>query len=356
MARQTRKLLVGVTAAALTSLALYATYWHGLNKKPETERRNEITTGTVKTLTDPDVPLVAGAVDEPLPVTIKRIQPTDAAPMPRRVSIQLSEEPAAEIEVRPYRMPSIARPQRLADIYPRLREMAEAGDASAAYGLHRWLSECEHAFADSGSLDKAIDKLRNEGVMTFPSSSALTESDRRPTRRGANAAAAETAMTQVYAFCDGITPAQKEEAPAWLIKAASSNELFALRAQADQWLKAKDRNKFTAAYEDLWLKHGYTGALSPLAVMYKRGVNGSGPDYLRSYAYQLTEVRLVKSVYGDSAFPSHRNMIVGMENALSNTASYLSPQQTADAVRLADQMLRNNRHCCVGLLFGATYE
>ena len=276
--------------------------------------------------------------------------------MPRRISVQLSEEPAAEIEVRPYRMPSIARPQRLAEVHGQLKALAEAGDVSAAYGLHRWLNECQHAFADLALLDEAVDNLRTDGVMTFPASSELSKSSHRTLRKGDNAAAAETAMTQVYAFCEGITPEQKDEAPAWLAKAASSGELFALRAQADEWLKAKDKKRFTAAYEELWFKHGYTGALSPLAVMHKRGIGGGAPDHVRSYAYQLTELRLVDAVYGASAYPSHRNMLVDIENALSNTASYLTPQQTADAVRLSDGWLRTNPHCCVGLLFGATYE
>ncbi len=359
MVRQTQALRVGLAAAALGIVALAAVYV--LTRRPESrvaapiEASASPATATASTS-------VAGASASPqrrdasLPVTVKRIQPTEPAQIPRRISVRLSEEPAAQIEVRPYRLPSIARPERLADVYGALRTMAEAGDASAAYGLHRWLGECQFAFADAKSLDQAVDKLRKEGVMTFPASSDLANSSRRPVRRGENAAAAETAMTQVYAFCEGITPEQKQEAPSWLEKAASSGELYALRAQADEWLKNGDRTRFTTAYEELWAKHGYSGSLSPLAVMYRRGVAGGDPDYVRSYAYQLTELRLVQAVYGASEFPSHRNMLMGIENALSNTASYLTPQQTADAVRMSDRWLRTNPRCCIGLLFGATYE
>lgn len=292
----------------------------------------------------------------PPPSAVRRIQPTDPAPMPRRISVSLSEEPPAEIEARPLRLPSIARPERLADVYAQLRSLAEAGDPSAAYGLHRWLNECQHAFPDAASLDKALATLRDEGVMTYPDSSSLSKSSRRSLKEGDGAAKAATAMRQVHEFCDGIKPEQRAEASAWLEKAASSGEVFALRARADEFLKARDRARFTTAYEALWSEHGYTGALSPLAVMYRRGVGGNAPDYVRTYAYQLTELRLVRTVYGNSAYPSHRNMLIGIENAMSNTASYLTPQQTADAVRMSDQWLRSNPHCCVGLLFGATYE
>lgn len=356
MARRKRAVRAGLALAApivlVASFAYFQTRHRDASFVPQpeasasdaTETRGAVATAATR---QPSAPLAS---------TVRRIQPTDPAPMPRRISVSLSEEPPAEIEVRPLRLPSIARPERLADVYAHLRILAEAGDLSAAYGLYRWLNECQHAFPDAASLDKALDTLRDEGVRTYPDSSRLSKSSRRSLKKGDRAAEAATAMKQAHEFCDGIEPEQRAEASAWLEKAASSGEVFALRARADEMLMAKDRARFTSAYEELWSEHGYTGALSPLAVMYRRGVGGNAPDYVRSYAYQLTELRLMQTVYGNSAYPSHRNMLMGIENALSNTASYLTPQQTADAVRMSDQWLRSNPHCCVGLLFGATYE
>jgi hypothetical protein len=230
-----------------------------------------------------------------------------------------------------------------------LSQRAERGDSGAAYNLHRWLSECRYAFADDEALEGAIARLRKEHVLQFPDYAPPPTS-----RPSSNVAVDEAGLRQVYEFCKGVTAEQRAQAPAWLNMAVARGDLVALRAQAME-LRRSAPDRYYEAVKSLWEDHGFTGALSPLAVIHKHGRTPEGqPDYVRAYAYQFAELKLVESVYGNSQFPSHRNLLRGIEGALSNTSSYLTPQETQEAIALAERYLKDNPHCCVGILFGMT--
>lgn len=276
------------------------------------------------------------------PRPLRRIPARSAQPL--QLLLTLDDGTELPVSIRPFRMSSIVRPERLADVYADLRRLAQNGDASAGYSLHRWLKECGRAHADEASLSKAVTRVRTEGVMT------LGNGETRPTN---DVVRAEASLNQVFAFCQGISQEQRDESPAWLAMAASTGELFALRAQADELRHSPDQ--FVAAYKELWYKHGYSGALSPLAIMYKRGFAGGQPDYVQVYAFQFAEFKLVERVYGQSVYPSHRNMLVAMEDSVRNTGSYLTPQETQQATELGVRLLKENQNCCVGLIFGTTY-
>jgi hypothetical protein len=145
----------------------------------------------------------------------------------------------------------------------------------------------------------------------------------------------------------------RHQADAWLERAVSTGAVFALGAKALQTLLRAPREAFPS-YRELWEKHGDVGALPALAFLHAKGLTGTDKDLVQSYAYKFASFKLHESVYGASVFPSHRNMLSGMEEALRAAASYLTPEQTLEAERRARQLLVNNPNCCTGLLFGST--
>lgn len=90
---------------------------------------------------------------------------------------------------------------------------------------------------------------------------------------------------------------------------------------------------------------------------YRRGwTPGGEPDYVRAYAYQFANLKVNEAIFASSVYPSHRNRLRAIEDSLANLASYLTPQQTAEAAALGRRLLRENPNCCVSFFFGQTSE
>jgi hypothetical protein len=251
-----------------------------------------------------------------------------------------------EIMARPIRTPPFPRPARLVDVYADVRALADKGDASAAFMLNDWLTQCGYGFEDQQSLDDAIRTLRRDRVLIYPDKA-------RPKLRLKEQDAVEfyeTILGQAFEWCQGISANQKAEAGFWLSKAAEGGELLALQQQA---MESNDVETHWRGFQELWDRKGFTGALAPLALMFKQGnVPGGQRDYVRSYMYQLIEFKLAEAVYGQSAFPYHRNKLRGLEEVLANTASHLTPAETNQAIEAAKRNLQQHPSCCIGFTFG----
>jgi len=267
---------------------------------------------------------------------------------PRRGRITFPDGEFVEVSFKPVKRPAIARPKALADAYEEFRRLAESGDASASWGLHRWLSQCNHAFADEASLERAVERLNREHVVTSPARADIK------VESVANVQMTEVAMRQAFEWCRGITPQQRAEAPYWLELSVASGELFALQAEADEMRRSSPEH-YLELMNKLWRDHGDVSALSSLAVLHRRGISGAGPDYRMVYAYQLAHFKLMESAYAGSVYPSHRNMLQAMEDSLATTASYLTPEQTAEAAALGIRLLADNKNCCTASQFGTVY-
>ena len=237
-----------------------------------------------------------------------------------------------------------ARPEKLADIYDALKDLAQKGDPSGAYSLHLWLTECSAAPVEEASLTAAVKKLREEGLMPigdgkyFPTSSPAREED---------------SLRRRFAFCEGITQEARDDADFWRDSAVSSGVIFALSEKARDLFQESPRDAL-AAYQALWDNDGDSGALAPLAFLYEKGLAGGGKDLVQAYAYKFADFKLRDSVYGESVFHSHRNMLRAAEDALRRHASYLTPEKTLKAEEMGKKLLAENANCCTGMLFGGT--
>ena len=150
----------------------------------------------------------------------------------------------------------------------------------------------------------------------------------------------------------GISAAQKDEALHWLELAAKAGDLLIV---AEYAAELGDTPEALNIWETLWQNQGYSGSLSPLAIKYRKGVVTGEPDYVRAYAYQFIELKLLQAAYESSASPHRASLLGAVEDSLRYTGGFLNPQQTAAAEALAKQLLAENPNCCSGSIFGVTW-
>jgi hypothetical protein len=236
-------------------------------------------------------------------------------------------------------------PDRLIDQYEALRQLADAGEPSAAIALHNYLSMCQDVHEDEASLERAVDRLHREGVL-----------ERAGGTVGPGESFAGGDLTQVeyshlrgpYEVCRGITPEHKAQLLVWSERAAEAGDPGGLMA----WARSLGETKAgLAAWEKAW-SLGVRGAIAPLATLYERGVPGVAdgqPDYARAYAFRLISLKLHEAWYGERPSRAQRDDLASIEEHLRRTGGFLTPPQQAQAVQLAKELLEQNRNCCSGV-------
>ena len=233
-------------------------------------------------------------------------------------------------------------PNRVVDQYETLHRLGERGDTDAARALHQYLSTCRNAHGDEASLERAVARLHREGVVERPGVPDVVIAD-------GNFTGAELSMLRgQYEFCRGLTAEQKAELPVWTERAARAGDPFAITA----WARSLgDTAEGLAAWEAAW-RNGVRSAPAALATLYERGVpgvSGGQANYVRAYAFGLIAWKLHEAWYGEQRSPAQRNDLHAMEGSLRHMGGFLTPQEQAQAVQLARQLLEENPKCCSGV-------
>jgi len=205
-------------------------------------------------------------------------------------------------------------PTTLSDFYQQLAPRARAGDAAAAHELARKLKQCKD---------------------TLTSDALLASGGEQP-RPG----------SQMLEFCSGVDSRLLDEEDMWRQIALDAGYYWALQDLARD---LRGTLQEVEIWEALW-ERGHASALQVLKIRHSQGVAGSPPDYVRAYAYKLIEFGLMQAAFTElpSPTPTQQMMLVTVEDSLRQAGSYLSPGETATAVALAVELLRNNRNCCIG--------
>src|SRR5688572_1145489 len=100
MAPRTRSIWTGLALAAPIVLVAWFAYVQTRDRDASFVPQLEAPARDVTQTRGAVVAAAIAQANAPLPSAVRRIQPTGPAPMPRRISVLLSEEPPAEIEVR----------------------------------------------------------------------------------------------------------------------------------------------------------------------------------------------------------------------------------------------------------------
>lgn len=266
-------------------------------------------------------------------------------PSPWESSIEFPDGSIVDVVMKPYRPdpPPLSGWSKLIHVFDALAEEAASGDAAAARVLYRSLKNCEEAFTDRVSYEKALDTLHKEGVQIYPSGEVTP----KMLAGSLEMKHAEEDLTESFERCEGITADHHENKVQWAEIAAYAGDYWAMTEMA--YL-----NGYTPQglywYEQAWL-HGYAGAADSLSVYYREGAadseNGQ-PDYFRSYAYLYVGYKIYADALSRSTSPQAMNRIVSMENVVRQHGSFLSPEQQAQAESLAARLLEENGNCCLG--------
>lgn len=244
--------------------------------------------------------------------------------------------------------PPLPPSDRLIDQYDDLRRLAEQGHGAAARTLYRALRSCRRAFETESSLNAALQRLRNERVLTTAGEPRVM-----PLPAGARVADFEEDLRRSYAYCSGVTAGMREEAARWAELAARAGDYLGLQ----DWAAELGRTAAgLRAWTDAW-ERGLASALAPLALLHASGVSepdGRPPDHVLAYAYTLLELQITQAVVNqlsgaDRLAPTaRRNRIIALQDTLRYRAGFLSPQETEAAIALARELLSKNPNCCTG--------
>lgn len=330
-----------VIGAAVIALAAVVAIAHIVSTRAKRDPQQAPPAVAPKT-TEGSIEAVIDPQDEPL----SEVARTETAVEDQELQVRFPDGTLVSVRMREVHPdpPPVDVSESLTSNYAKLRSLAESGNAAAARTLSRELQRCRRAYSDEASLNAAINRLRATRVVIYPNGS-------RPSvelRPGDDVATfVERELESPYEHCEGITNEQKAEAAQWARVAADGGDYLGFQDWATElgWTQAG-----FDAWENVW-ERGYKAALTPLAMMYRKGIPtsaGGQPDYVRAYAYSFVGFKLREAAYAGSASQAHRGRLVAMEDSLRHWSSYLTPQQTDEAVSLAKQILTENHNCCAG--------
>ncbi|MGH8237560.1 MAG: hypothetical protein ACREXP_11130 [Steroidobacteraceae bacterium] len=287
-----------------------------------------------------------------LPRTQDKPLPRPGKAKARKGEVSFEDGTRIPINMQPVDLtsPPFAVPERLVDRYAELVRLAREGHSGAARSLFKWLKICQRAPPDQASLDRAVEQLHatREVKWSDPSRPVMK------LRPGADLKQFEKLeLQQPYEFCQGIAAEQKAEAEQWQKVAVEMGDLQTVEEYA---AGLGDTPEALQVWETLWNEKGLRGSLQPLAIIYSRGVGGSGPDHVRAYAYMLIEQKLLELIERESVGQSQRAMLAGVDNSLRYVGGFLDPQQTQAATALAQRLIAENPNCCSGSIFGMNWQ
>jgi hypothetical protein len=244
------------------------------------------------------------------------------------------------VQLRPRDWDHVEIPRSPGDALEAMASRASGGDVVAAYSLSELLRQCEEqAFVSEGELELAIARMHatgsvpfrtREGVIDQPTDSALEESIRK-----------------TFEFCRGVPPALRAQYFEWLNLAADLGDPYSQVQFAQQ---LPDRSPEAADYFMRAWRSGDIDAAGWLARIYGSGIQGGGPDPVKSHAYLTVYAELVRADYAVRAVledPAARDSIAADNQSLRESASKLDESELADALALAKRILTDNPNCCL---------
>lgn len=151
-------------------------------------------------------------------------------PAPWESSIEFPDGSIVDVVMKPYRPdpPPFSGWSKLIHVFDALAEEAASGDAAAARVLYRSLKNCEEAFTDRASYEKAINTLHEEGVQIYPSGDVTP----KMLPGSLEMQHAEEALTESFERCEGITADHHENKVQWAEIAANGGDYWAMTEMA----------------------------------------------------------------------------------------------------------------------------
>lgn len=175
----------------------------------------------------------------------------------------------------------------------------------------------------------------------------------RLVKKGTSDPEMQEALQQLGSRCEGVSDKMLQTRDHWMRVAAEGGDYLARQDWAFQLGKTVEAYR---VIEDFWLD-GNASALPLMSHLAKHGISShtamGEPDYVRAYAFNLIYLKLdmAARAYGQSWKPPESQRLdryIAYEQHLKQIGGYLTPQQQADAERLAIRMIRNNENCCTG--------
>jgi hypothetical protein len=146
--------------------------------------------------------------------------------------------------------------------------------------------------------------------------------------------------------CAGISAEQTTESHDWLLRAARGGDYLA----GQEWATTLgDTQEGFDAWEARW-RQGDPVALQALSRLYDAGVpasTGGTPDATRAHAYRIVDFHVREAVYGQ--FKGLGSTQLRRSESVRAAGGRLNPQQHAEALALAKEILAGNPNCCRGI-------
>lgn len=244
-----------------------------------------------------------------------------------------------QVRMRPGPKHVIKYPDVLIDEYDSLRLSAENGHPESAFVLHRALEQCrEQAYADEQELAEALETLRQTHIVVWPNGRKARISD--PT----DVEGYESALTQPFKLCQGISAAQKAESNGWLEKAAKRGYRGAMMRLGEIHGNSE---KALEVMQEAWL-NGHVLAVLKLADLHRMGWSDGeklNRDDVAAYAHLYLYAQLMEPALGGSG-DLMASIHAEKRRELQLSAERLQPHELEQALEQAKAILKSNENCC----------
>lgn len=328
-----RTILVTIVAAVAMVIALYFVGpWHN-NDGPVGNSDSDESAAAVANLND--------GIAEKAPVRV----PDAEAPIGKDVTVRFRNGKEVQINLRqkPIPRPYFYPTERFLDLYDELELAAMSGHSAAAIQIFRSLKACQYAHRTKDELDRALERLRTDGIIEWPN--GVREAETIP--HGIEYGPFEQSMIDSYELCEGVSDEQANDAERWARLAAEAGDYMGIRLLTEEIGKTQESYEL---WQQAW-EQGYVNGAQAMIIYYRDGIPeslGGEPDYIRMYAFQLIRNKLHEAA-SQWASHSNSNKLAAMDNALRGTGGFLTPQEQEEAEALAAEILSEDRNCCLGM-------
>lgn len=230
----------------------------------------------------------------------------------------------------------------VAQHYTSLRRKAEAGNRFAALNLHAVLEGCRQAYDNEDAQKAAVE-------LAYQTHMLQTAEMPEPMRIGEPEKLEEyiqIALRDPYRNCQGITAEQKAESLDWLKMAADLGHSLAM---IEYSRTLNDGNAAEEYLMNAW-ESGDAEALRFLAERYQASYDsGVTPESnVKAYAAYYAYTRILESGLTDHGSIANRWLSRNKQDLASMTEK-MQAYEIEEAVKLAEEMIRENRKCCFSM-------
>ena len=231
--------------------------------------------------------------------------------------------------------------------YSELRALAEGGDVRAAAWLAALLAQCRNLPPPQSSveIDSAIEDMRRTHMVPRYTDDGVTVQDFN------NALDSLEANIDVYEkrarTCSDVPTDYRAEWEQWASHAMLAGSMDDLTHGL--LAHVMDSDDYLVLLNDLW-ESGEPTALFSLAarnfVDYHQGINPHGQ--IRYYAYLQVALTLLNDYYEQNDIsPNDQHLATTASGALRHLRRQMLPNEIRQAEKLADNLLEENRNCCL---------